>query len=148
MDISWFMRSLNEHLARQANAEDQCKGRFRKGRDVSRVKRCLTRRLCSPACAMLTLIRCGHGWQRRRRNRTSPPFSSALRNLARISDGKIIPQGPCRSCRWSSSLKTRTVMPSALPRMTIWSLSTGRVGLYVRGSAASSRRQSHRFFNA
>ena len=43
-DLSWFMRTLNEHIARRANAEDGVKGRF--WRIASRARHCLMRRRC------------------------------------------------------------------------------------------------------
>lgn len=72
MDISWYMRCLNESIARQANAEDVVSGK-----GVSSPRHCWTKKPWQPASPMSTSIRFGQALPKRPKILSTHPSENA-----------------------------------------------------------------------
>jgi REP element-mobilizing transposase RayT len=117
--LSWFMKVVNESIARRANLEDKCTGHFSvtapallyllhpcsRGKVASKAKRYWMSVRCLPAWRMLTSTLFAPTWQTHRKNQTTPALSLEL---------KVLSQTPSQS----GQLKTSSA-PLQIPKASL-----------------------------
>ncbi|WP_133511163.1 hypothetical protein [Candidatus Thiosymbion oneisti] len=164
-DLSWFMRTLNEHIARRANAEDGVKGRFWEGRFKSQAL--LDEKALPAAMAYVDLnpVRAGLAETPEASDYTSIQeriaglpkevgSEAGSQETATIKDPEITLDGEwLRAEAETHGLPQASLMPFdataqtpwAVPLMITWSWSIGRAGRYVWINVDTSRNENPRF---
>ncbi|MEM9073407.1 MAG: hypothetical protein AAGE52_33185 [Myxococcota bacterium] len=110
-DLSWLMRCLNESIARRANAEEDCKGRFWEGRfrcqpllDDAAVLTCM-------AYVDLNPVRAGITKSLERSKHTSIAKRMQQLDAALKSDAAPVPKGLTPFAEQVAARSRRTIVP-------------------------------------